>query len=146
MQPHSAALSDLALRLRNLRQEQWPDKRLTQPALAKALGGVAAVTVSSWESSTAPKLPPRDRMTDYARFFATRRSIETAEPKIVPLESLTEDEKTAYRELELELLRLRDAAASRPSRGATAPVRKSWRFLDTGPATSSCSAASPGMT
>jgi transcriptional regulator with XRE-family HTH domain len=135
MQPHSTALPDLAQRLRELRQEQWPDKRLTQDALAKALGDVAAATVSSWESSTAPKLPPRNRMTSYAQFFATRRSVEPAEPKIIPLESLTEDEKAAYRELEAELLRLRDAAASKPSRGAPAAVRKSWRFLDTGPAT-----------
>lgn len=134
----STALLELAQRLRSLRQEQWPDKRPTQDALAKALGGVAAATISSWESSTAPKLPPRDRMTDYARFFATRRSVETAEPKILPLESLTEDEKSVYRELEAELLTLRDAAASKPSRGAMAAVRKSWRFLDTGPVTLVC--------
>jgi hypothetical protein len=134
----STALRVLAQRLRGLRQEQWPDKRLTQDALAKALGGVAAVTVSSWESQTAPKLPPRDRMTDYARFFATRRSVEAAEPKILPLESLTEDEKAAYRELEAELLGLRDAAGSKPSRGTAATVRKSWRFVDTGPVTLVC--------
>jgi hypothetical protein len=146
MQPHSTALPDLAQRLRELRQEQWPDKRLTQDALAKALGDVAAATVSSWESSTAPKLPPRNRMTSYAQFFATRRSVEQAEPKIIPLESLTEDEKAAYRELEAELLRLRDAAASKPSRGAPAAVRKSWRFLDTGPATLVCAQLPEGET
>lgn len=138
MQPNSTALSELAQRLRSLRQDQWPDKRLTQDALAKALGGVAAATVSSWESSTAPKLPPRDRMTTYARFFATRRSVEPPEPKILPLESLTEDEQAVYRELEAELVGLRDAAASKPARGAMAAVRKSWRFLDTGPVTLVC--------
>lgn len=134
----STALPELAQRLRSLRREQWRDVRLTQEALAKALGGVASATVSSWESSTAPKLPPRGQMTAYARFFATRRSVETAEPKILPVESLTEDEKAVYRELEAELLGLRDAAASKPFHGATAAVRKSWRFLDTGPATLVC--------
>jgi hypothetical protein len=138
MQPHSTSLSHLAHRLRQLRREQWPDKRITQDALAKAFGGVAAATVSSWESSTAPKLPPQERMTAYARFFATRRSVETTEHKILPLDSFTEDERAAYRELEAELLALREAAAAKPSRGATATVRKSWRFLDAGPATLVC--------
>ena len=138
MQPLSIALPELAQRLRNLRQEQWPDVRLTQDALAKALGGVAAATVSSWESSTAPKLPPRDRMTAYARFFATRRSVETTEPKILPLESLTDGEQAKYLELEAELLGLRDAAASKPSGGGPAATRRFWRFWDTGPATLVC--------
>jgi Helix-turn-helix domain len=142
----STALLELAQRLRNLRQEQWPDVRLTQDALARALGGVAAATISSWESFTAPKLPPPDRMTAYAQFFATRRSVETAEPKILPLESFTEDEETVYRDLEAELLGLRDAAASKPSRGAMGAVRKSWRFLDTGPVTLVCAQLPEGET
>ncbi len=61
MQTAPPALAELALRLRQLRQQRWPDVRLTQSALAKALGGeerLAAATVSSWESLTAPKLPP----------------------------------------------------------------------------------------
>ena len=134
----STASLELAQCLRSLRQERWPDRRLTQEALGKALGGVKAVTVASWESQTAPKLPPRARMTAYARFFATRRSVETAEPRMLPLESLTEDEEAVYEELEAELFQLRDAAASKPSRDATAAVRKSWRFLDTGPVTLVC--------
>ena len=142
----STASLELAQRLRSLRQERWPDRRLTQDALGKALGGVKAVTVASWESQTAPKLPPRARMTAYARFFATRRSLETAEPRMLPLESLTEDEESVYEELEAELFRLRDAAASKPSRDATAAVRKSWRFLDTSKATLVCAQLPKGET
>src|SRR6266516_3510075 len=75
MQPLPPAILELAQRLRSLREGRWPDVRLTQAALAKALGDeepLSAATVSSWESLTAPKLPPRNRMLAYARFFATQ--------------------------------------------------------------------------
>src|SRR5215831_612824 len=122
MEPVSPPLLELACRLRSLRQH-WPDVRLTQDALAKALG-VAAATVSSWESPTAPKLPPRDRMIAYARFFATRRSVEAQpEPGILPLGSLTEEERAAYQQLVAELLGLREAA-SKPNPGETVGIRR----------------------
>jgi hypothetical protein len=140
MQAVSPALLELAQRLRQLRQQRWPDVRLTQDALARALGGderLAAATVSSWESPTAPKLPPRDRMIAYARFFATRRSVE-GEPQLVPIDSLTEQEKDAYHELEAELLLLRDATR-KPSPGETGTVRRSWHFSpESGPVTLVC--------
>ncbi len=139
MQAVPPPLLELAQRLRYLRQEHWPDVRLTQDALAKALGGeerLAAATVSSWESPTSPKLPPRDRMIAYARFFATRRSVEE-EPRLVPVDSLTEEEKAAYRRLEAELLGLRDAV-KKPSSGEVVAVRRSWHFSDPGPATLIC--------
>ena len=50
MHPFPPAILELAQRLRSLRQGQWPDVRLTQAALAAALGGerrMAAATVSS---------------------------------------------------------------------------------------------------
>jgi len=109
--------------------------RLTQKALAKALG-VAAPTVASWESLTNPKLPLPDHVSAYARFFATRRSVEQ-EPILVPLDSLTPDECAYYEQLDAELLRLR-AAASKPSAGDVVAVRRSWYFPDTGPATLVC--------
>src|SRR6266700_2937945 len=116
VQPTPPAILELAQRLRNLRQGQWPDFRLTQAALATDLGGersMAAATVSSWESPTAPKLPPRDRMLAYARFFATRRSVEGPEPRLLPAESLDDEEQATYQQLAAELLGLRDAARSR---------------------------------
>ena len=72
-------LMRLAQRLRDLREQRWPGVRLTQAALAEALsseGSLSSATVSSWESSTAPKLAPGSRLTAYARFFATHRSVE----------------------------------------------------------------------
>lgn len=53
----------LARRLRDLRESQ----RLTQSELARALSTdsrVAVATISSWESQSNPKLPPRN---GYAR-------------------------------------------------------------------------------
>lgn len=138
MQPASSHPLKLAQRLRQLRTTTWPDIRLTQEALARALGGVAAATVSSWESPTAPKLPPRDRIISYARFFATRRSAEAKpEPIILPLGDLTDEEKSTYGKLEKELLALRDAAG-KPSLTGAEGSRRSWRFSDSGPATLIC--------
>ena len=135
---HAPPALQLAQRLRQLRQQRWPDARLTQEALAKAFsveGNVAAATVSSWESLSVPKLPPRHRLLAYARFFATRRSVAST-PKLFPFRDLTEDEKAAYRELEVELLSLRNAA------GGESPEEKefsrSWHFSDEGPATFVC--------
>jgi transcriptional regulator with XRE-family HTH domain len=139
VQPLPPAILELAQRLRLLRQQRWPDRRLTQEALAKALGDekpLAAATVSSWESSTAPKLPPRDRLLAYARFFASRRSVEAA-PRLLPIESLTAEERATYKELEAELLGLRDAAR-KPSAGEAVAIRRSWHFSDAGPATLVC--------
>jgi len=138
MQPVPPSSLQLAQRLRHLRERQWPDVRITQEALARALGGIAAATISSWESPTAPKVPPRDRMLLYARFFATRRSVEEeSEPRLVPLESLIEEERAAYQALEAELLGLREAAR-KPSSSETITARRSWHFADSGPATLVC--------
>lgn len=132
MTPSSPALLQLAQRLRELREQHWSPVRLTQAQLAQALGNVAPATISSWESPTAPKLPPSDRLLAYARFFATHRSIEGETPSLVPADSLTDDEKIAYAALEEELLTLRDEAR-KPSLRPEAPIRKSWRFTDAGP-------------
>jgi hypothetical protein len=132
-------LQQLAQRLRQLREQQWPDVRLTQAALATALGDghLAPATVSSWESLVAPKLPPADRLTAYARFFATRRSLDGDAPHLLPLASLTDAEKAVYEGLEGELLALRDAARKPGPRAEVVVVRRSWHFND-GPVTIVC--------
>ncbi|MBO0883192.1 MAG: helix-turn-helix transcriptional regulator, partial [Mycobacterium sp.] len=129
-------LLQLAARLRELRQKRWPGIRLTQAALARALGDdepLAAATVSSWESHVAPKMPPPERLLAYARFFATRRSVEGRErPRLVPMDKLSNEEVKAYKELETELLTLRDAAGvSALRRGQADPGF--WEFSDPGP-------------
>jgi hypothetical protein len=140
MAPASPALLQLATRLRRLREEHWRDYHLTQAALAAALGDgkpLASATVSSWESPWTPKLPPADRLRGYARFFATRRSIEGEAPHLVPLDGLTAEEEAARKSLEDELLALREKAV-KPGLRAEVPSRRSWHFADSGPVNIVC--------
>ncbi len=137
MAPGSPAVQQLARRLRDLREHQWPE-RLTQATLAEAFGDVAAATVSSWESSVAPKLASRDRLKAYAQFFATHRSIEGETPVLLSVDTFNEEEQAARKELEVELLALREEATRKPARQADATARRSWHFPDTGPLTIVC--------
>jgi hypothetical protein len=96
----------LAAALRNLRESTWPGREITQSQLAKALsseGRVAGATLSSWESLTNPKTPPVSRISAYARFFCTERSLED-EPHLIPEDQLTPEELDRFRELESQLL------------------------------------------
>jgi hypothetical protein len=125
------ALTELAARLRELREKQWDDVRLTQAALATALADgerLSSATVSSWESNVAPKLAPADRLRAYARFFATRRSMDGGEPRLLPLDELDEEEEAARAALESELLALRDRAAGITVAPAPPAARRSWQF------------------
>lgn len=140
MHPAPPALLELALHLRYLRVDHWPDSKLTQAALAGALGKdvrLSPPTVASWESRTAPKLPPRERIMAYAQFFATRRSLGP-EPALVPADSFTPEEKAAHQELLADLLRLHSAARGGPAAEAPVVVRRSWHFTDAGPLTLVC--------
>jgi hypothetical protein len=140
MHPAPPAVLELALQLRYLRMEHWPDGKLTQSALASALGKdvpLSPATVASWESRTAPKLPPRERVVAYAQFFATRRSLEP-EPALVPLGSFTPEEQAAHKALLAELLRLHSAARGGAAPDAPTVARRSWHFTDSGPLTLVC--------
>jgi len=66
---------------------------------------VAPATLSSWESTTTPKTPSAARITSYARFFCTARSLE-GEPHLIPEDQLAPAELDHYRELESDLLEL----------------------------------------
>ena len=132
-----AAGSSLARRLRELRRSHFPNAKLTQLQLAQALSEdepVADSTLSSWENVKAPTLPPHSRLSAYAQFFATERSLEGDEPRLVPTEKLTPAEQQAQDQLERELFKLRDAAVGSPSAG-----RQFWRFDDDAPITVICS-------
>src|SRR5215211_3191621 len=117
----------LARRLRELRESTWPDQELTQAQLAKALsaeGRVASATLSSWESITTPKTPSAGRVSAYARFFCTKRSLE-GEPHLIPEDQLTPDEIDRFRELESQLLKLLnpdDPGAHRTFQFSAGPV------------------------
>ncbi|HME71701.1 MAG TPA: XRE family transcriptional regulator [Myxococcota bacterium] len=113
---------------------------MTQEKLATAFSveeKLAAATVSSWESLSTPKLPPRHRLLAYARFFATQRSVEAAPPTLLALEELTADEHAVYETLESELLTLRGAAAGDSAEEEIA-FSRSWHFADTGRVTFVC--------
>jgi hypothetical protein len=98
----------LARALRDLRESTWPEHVLTQAQLATAFsseGRVAAATLSSWESTTNPKTPSATRISAYARFFSTQRSLEK-EPHLIPEDQLTSAEADRFRDLESRLLGL----------------------------------------
>jgi hypothetical protein len=98
----------LARAIRDLRESTWPDQVLTQAQLADALsseGRVAPATLSSWESTTNPKKPSVARISTYARFFCTHRSLD-GRPHVIPEDQLTPEETDRFRELESDLLRL----------------------------------------
>ena len=141
MQPASPEAIRLARRLKQLREQRWPDARLTQQALARAFSAeepLAAATVSSWESGNTPKLPPRHRLRAYARFFATSRSVDGSSPRLFHWEELTADEQAACKQLETELLKLRSLAAQDPIEGEVAFSNRSWHFTDSGLITLVC--------
>jgi hypothetical protein len=105
---HDQAVS-LARSLRRLRESTWPDRVLTQAQLAKALSTegsrVAAATLSSWESTSSPKTPSAARISAYARFFCTERSLE-GEPHLISKDRLTADELKEFQKLESQLMQL----------------------------------------
>jgi len=127
--------ASLARRLRELRVSRFPDVRLTQGEVAQALSEeepVAISTLSAWENVRTPTLPSRTRLSTYARFFATERSLDRT-PHLVSLAELDRAELAVYKELERELFRLRDADA-----GEVPESRRSWRFEDRASVTVIC--------
>lgn len=98
----------LARALRDLRESEWPDAALTQAELAGALSvesRVASATLSSWESLTNPRTPAPSRLSGYARFFATLRSLDGG-PHLIPESELEPDELDRFHELEEHLFGL----------------------------------------
>jgi transcriptional regulator with XRE-family HTH domain len=113
----------LARRLRALREERWPDRKITQVHLAAALH-VSAPLISAWENTSSSQLPSEGRLQDYATFFATDRSV--ARPPFKLLDLKTEEERASRDRLFDELTRLRSAAV-----GETPTVERIggfWRF------------------
>lgn len=118
---------------------------LTQERLAAAFSTekrLAPATVSSWESLSAPKPPPRQRVLAYARFFATRRSVDASAPTLLALGDLTPDERAVYETLESELLKLRNAVGGESAEEEIA-FSRSWHFTDSGPITFVCAELPP---
>lgn len=100
----------LARRLRALRLQQWPGLKVTQQQVAEALGGDSPLSlslISSWESTRRPIPPPASRLSGYATFFATPRSVESTPARLLGERELTEEEQGLREALYAELLSLR---------------------------------------
>lgn len=105
----------LARRLRVLREEQWPGRKVNQAQLAAALSGdgrrsVSVPLISSWESRKDPKVPPVSRIEDIATFFASRRSFDGKAGHLLGLDEMTAPESAGREKLLQELVRLREEA------------------------------------
>lgn len=126
----------LARRLRRLRESEFSEVVLTQAQLADAFSTetkVAPATLSSWESQSNPKTPTASRLSAYARFFATRRSLEN-KPHLIAEDKLTAEELDRFHELDDELRGLLQAEA---------PERRSTFSFEEGPITIICPALPP---
>ena len=147
----------MARRLRELREQHWPDVKVTQSHLARAFSvdrSVSVPLVSSWESATNPRIPPVPRLEAYATFFATTRSMDGEGPRLLRDDELTDRERTVKDDLSKELLKLRAGALGdtvTPSAAPSPPSVRSeeeeniaslnagyWRFSDGRPITIIC--------
>lgn len=142
----------LAQRLRSLREERFPERKITQQQLSLALGQQQPISVpliSSWESRTNPVIPPAKRLDAYATFFATDRSVTADSLRLLRSEDMTPAEHEAREALKKELVQLRNDAmrvsAARPGPGganpapATSPLASGfWYFPDGGTVTIVC--------
>jgi hypothetical protein len=146
MDPGSDPRQLLARKLRSLREDRWPEIKVTQSQLSRALGAdrpVSVPLISSWESLTNPKIPPIPRLEAYAAFFATIRSITGPVPRMLDAGELTRAETAERDELIKELLRLRSQALRVPDTMAVDDVIQSlnigyWYFADGRPVTIVC--------
>ncbi|GIF72334.1 XRE family transcriptional regulator [Asanoa siamensis] len=82
---------------------------MPQTELARALG-VKAPSVSSWESASKPIAPPVVRISIYAQFFATERTLADGRYRLLEVGELDPAEETRRLELEAELLAMRAAS------------------------------------
>ncbi|MER7001648.1 XRE family transcriptional regulator [Dactylosporangium sp. NPDC000555] len=109
---------------------------MTQKQIAEALGGdkqLSLSVISSWENPDSPVVPPEHRLAGYARFFASRRSIETRPARLLEDDELTDDERDAERTIYAEISRLRnpDHVDARPA-AADVPETNPLQVLSTG--------------
>ncbi len=133
----------LAGLLRHLRLEGLAGRPVPQKDLARALG-VSPPLVSSWESGSAPTIPPQHRIEAYAQFFATERSLDNGRYRLVPIGELTATEEARRRELEADLKRHRSAALGGTLSSGSTPQTDDrigegpWRFANAKPVTIVC--------
>lgn len=144
VQPADDPARTLARRLRQLREQEWPEVTITQRQLAQALSGdrpVSVPLVSSWENQHRPVVPPAERLVAYANFFASRRAVERTPFQPLREDDLTDAERARRDELRRELQRLAVAARGGSSAArdvAIQPLGGPWSFQDLRPVTMVC--------
>jgi hypothetical protein len=133
---HALALPE---RIRDLRLHHWPDLKITQRQLGQALGDDHALSeslISSWESQSNRASPSPMWLAAYARFFASRRSIESGVPKLLADTELTADERAEQNRLLAELMELSrtktltDDKPEAPAPSAERVQGGTWHFPD----------------
>jgi transcriptional regulator with XRE-family HTH domain len=126
----------LAERLRALREDHWPDRKIAQVQLAQVLG-VSVPLISSYESQTKPQIPPLSRLEEYALVFASTRCFDSDPPRVIDLRDLSDEEQLVMDRLRGELMRLRGDAlpasvaafsTGQISRNITSAGHDLWRF------------------
>jgi transcriptional regulator with XRE-family HTH domain len=125
----------MAARLRQLRMNGIGGKAVSQRAVACALG-VSVPLISSWENGNA--MPPEDRLTGYARLFATDRSMLHNEARLVELTDFSDEERDRFNALIDELRQLRPATSPADERVTRSPWEGMWNFPDKSPVTLVC--------
>jgi len=126
-----------ARRLRALREQHWPGRKVKQSQLARALSA-SVPSISSWESPTNPKVPPESRVEDIATFFASPRSLDGQVSHLLSLDEMTEQERAGRQKLLEELTRLRNealaaAGVSGPRAATPGPLQEIAQSLNAGP-------------
>ena len=112
----------LANRLRELREQWLPARRVTQQLVADVLGRVSVPLISSYESRTNPRLPTPARVEEYAILFGAPRCFDLQPPRLLGLDEMTEEERRAVAGLARELTQLRkDALGATDPSPSTAP-------------------------
>jgi hypothetical protein len=130
--------------LRALREDHWVGRKITQPQLARALGGVSVPLISSWESQAHPRIPPLSRLDAYAALFATPRSFDADACGPLDQADMSDEERQQMDELKRELRQLRNAALRADDtapeiRGVQESINATpWRFEDGGIITIVC--------
>lgn len=141
----------LGQRLRSLREAGFGGVPVTQRVVANAFAKSVPL-VSSWEKGKAA--PSQEWLHAYARFFATPRSYDGGQPRLLAVEDLRDEERDSYDQLIRELTALRTATGpaapavpvDADDTGTHAPWEGLWHFADRAPVTLACARrpAGPG--
>jgi hypothetical protein len=128
--PSDDPVAGLARRLKDLRLGGLAGQKITQRELGEALNASTPL-ISSWESTTNPKIPPRSRLDAYATFFATERSVRGRRFRVLAPAELTDQEQARREDILQNLAALRAAAVESTESPGTlrpSPLGGLWHF------------------